>query len=134
MLIVHGVFLSITTQLWCLGFFILFFFLTIPDQKNNFFFYSYIEKKHSKHAPMDGRFGMKYGHKRVSDLANYLSHLGAKQGDQMPDKATIRLPTCMTLKNAYKDYQDEYRNPFSLRHFQRIWKERCPDMKASEVN
>uniref|UniRef100_K1QWN1 Uncharacterized protein n=1 Tax=Magallana gigas TaxID=29159 RepID=K1QWN1_MAGGI len=38
----------------------------------------------------------------------------------------------MTLKNAYKDYHDEYRNPFSLRHFQQIWKERCPDMKASE--
>ncbi|XP_062581427.1 uncharacterized protein LOC134243211 [Saccostrea cucullata] len=75
---------------------------------------------------------MKYGHERVSHLSNFLSSLGDKQGEQMPDRAKIMLPTCMTQKSAYKEYADDHETPFSYRHFQRVWKERCPDMKASE--
>ncbi|XP_062597809.1 uncharacterized protein LOC134259225 isoform X2 [Saccostrea cucullata] len=92
----------------------------------------YFEQKKLPSPPSDGRKGMKYGHRRYSELANYLGSLGEKQGEKLPDKPKVTLPTCLTQKNTYEEYVASHSDPYCFRHFQRVWKERFPDMRASE--
>ncbi|XP_055998549.1 uncharacterized protein LOC125678464 [Ostrea edulis] len=75
---------------------------------------------------------MVYGHKRSAEATNFLNNLATKQGEKQPDKPCIMLPTCLSQKNAYEEYVKEHDKPFCYRHFQRVWKERYPEMKASE--
>ena len=93
----------------------------------------YYEQKSAKSPSVDGRTGMKYGHKRASEANNFLEDLATKQGEKLPHKAKVMLPTCVTQKNAYEEYVQSHKQPFCFRHFQRIWKEQFPEMMASEV-
>jgi hypothetical protein len=75
---------------------------------------------------------MKYGSKRNTEVVNFLTSL-ASLGEKLPNKERAMLPTCYTQKNAYDEYVATHSSPLHYRHFQRIWKERFPNMRASEV-
>lgn len=76
---------------------------------------------------------MKYGHKRALEAIKFLEDLATKQGEKLPHKEKVMLPTSDTQKNVYEKYVKSYKQPFCLRHFQRIQKEQFPEMTSSEV-
>lgn len=74
----------------------------------------YYEQKSAKSPSVDGRTGMKYGHKRASEANNFLEDLATKQGEKLPHKAKVMLPTCVTQKNAYEEYVQSHKQPFCM--------------------
>ena len=64
---------------------------------------------------------------------SFFNSLATKQGERQPDRDKVMLPTCLTQRNAYEEYQSTHEEPFCFRHFQRVWKENFTNLKTSEV-